>query len=476
MTFTNGRPPRHRAERPGLRRRRVAGCVGLVAAVVVAAIAAPTGAGASTRRALPSASDPGYKQTIRIAVSDIQDFWDDEFRAVYGARYVPIPRNRVIAGRPGVRIPSCQGQRLSYRDVEDNAFYCFRDNFIAYDDAGLFRDLHDDVGAFAIGLVLAHEWGHAIQDRAGELNRPTIHMELQADCFAGAWTADVARDPDDVPYAAGDLEVALAALIRFRDAPGSSPDDSSAHGSAFDRVSAFQEGFQFGAQRCAEYFVDPPLVVQVPFGSAQDEARGGDVPAEEVIPLTVELLNDFYSQVEPRYAPLSTDDIQAFDSSKPRTIPRCGASRPSVAQVRNRVYFCIDDGYIAFDEPFLQQIYDDIGDFGVATLIANPWATHVQVDQGIPGVVDNDLTAVLQADCYTGGWAAAFYNGFLSGGSLSPGDLDEFVQAFLVYSRARGVSADVPITFVRVHFFRQGFREGYQSCGYDAVRREVAAL
>jgi len=62
------------------------------------------------------------------------------------------------------------------------------------------------------------------------------------------------------------------------------------------------------------------------------------------------------------------------------------------------------------------------------------------------------------------------------GGTLSPGDLDEFVQAFLVYSRARGISADVPITFVRVKFFRRGFFAGYQSCGYTDVARDVAAL
>ena len=128
--------------------------------------------------------------------------------------------------------------------------------------------------------------------------------------------------------------------------------------------------------------------------------------------------------------------------------------------MKNRVFYCLDDGYIAFDEPFLQDVYNQIGDFGVSTLIANPWATYVQTIQGIPGVGDNTLAAVLQADCYTGGWAAAFYNGYLAGGSLSPGDLDETVMALLVYSRARGVSADIPISFVRVRFFRQGFFSG----------------
>ena len=174
--------------------------------------------------------------------------------------------------------------------------------------------------------------------------------------------------------------------------------------------------------------------------------------------------------------PLTIDDIGSFDSSKPRTIPKCGRTRLTVSQVKNRLFYCLDDSYIAFDEPFLQSIYDEIGDFGVATLLANPWATYVQTAQGTPGVSANELAAVLQADCYTGGWAAAFYNGYLVGGSLSAGDLDEFVQAFLVYSRARGVSADVPITFVRVRFFRRGFFSGYQSCAYSDIKAETAKL
>ena len=49
-------------------------------------------------------------------------------------------------------------------------------------------------------------------------------------------------------------------------------------------------------------------------------------------------------------------------------------------------------------------------------------------------------------------------------------------MALLVYSRARGVSADIPISFVRVRFFRQGFFFGYKSCGYDGIARDAAKI
>jgi hypothetical protein len=264
-------------------------------------------------------------------------------------------------------------------------------------------------------------------------------------------------------------------MLHIRDAPGESSDDPNAHGSAFDRISAFQDGFESGPTRCAQYFDTPPLLVELPFSSEEDELSQGDVAGEDVIPLAVDLLNDFYSQVEPNYQPLSTRDIQAFDSSKRSSIPECGGTLTR-KEVENRVFYCLNDGYIAFDEPFLQSVYDEIGDFGVASLIANPWATYVQTIQQIPGVEDNTLTAVFQSDCYTGGWSAALFNGVLEGGNLSPGDLDEFVQAFLVYSRARGIEASVPITFLRVAFFRQGFLQGYNSCGYQGIADATASL
>src|SRR6478736_2968965 len=335
-------------------RRALGALIVTTFALSIAVVAAPPVAAARRTES--------YSHTVSVAISDIQDFWVTTFPKIYGGHYDPVPSNRIIAGHPGAKLPQCNGKRLGYRDVAGNAFYCLHDNFIVFDDAHLFPDLFTNVGPFAVALVLSHEFGHAVQDRAGVQADRTIVQELQADCFAGAWTDDVAESGGPVHYGPGDLEVSLAALLAFRDAPGSSPDDPSAHGSAFDRVNAFQDGFEFGAARCAAYQTDPPLVVQLPFSSRADAKRGGNVPAAKVVPLTVDLLNDFYSQVEPRYTPLTTQDITSFDSSKHNSIPKCGGTRLDADAVHNRVFFCLDDGYLAFDEPFLENIYTEIGD------------------------------------------------------------------------------------------------------------------
>jgi predicted metalloprotease len=417
-----------------------------------------------------------YRDTIADAVADIQAYWADEFPVLYDRKYKPIPKSRIIAARPGVKLPVCGGQRGTYSDVENNASYvpCTGSPLVVYDDYQLFPGLDRDFGGLAVPLVLAHEWGHAVQDQAGTIDNRLILVELQADCFAGSWLARVANgDAPRVSIKSGNLDSALAAVLNFRDPVGLTEDiDPNAHGSGFDRTSAFQQGFDDGADACVSYFDSPPVIVEIPFSDEQEAASGGNLPAEDVIPLTVDMLNDFYSQVEPSYVPKTVDDIYSYDADNKSDLPKCGGTVQPAKAVDNRVFYCIDDGNFGFDEPYVQHVYDDIGDFGVAALIANPFATYVQTLQEFPGVATNEDNAVLGADCYTGGFAAAMFNGVLlvdqtTGDpqvTLSPGDLDEAISAYVDYTQARGVGKDLDVTFIRLRAFRNGFLNGYQTC------------
>ena len=77
------------------------------------------------------------------------------------------------------------------------AFYCAQGDFMAYDDGaqGVLAQLADTYGPSVVAVVLAHEFGHAIQARTGDLDRnvPTVYTEQQADCFSGAWSTHVWR-------------------------------------------------------------------------------------------------------------------------------------------------------------------------------------------------------------------------------------------------------------------------------------------
>ena len=118
---------------------------------------------------------------------------------VYGQQYETIPADRVFPYSATNPPPNCDdgGQtKAPYDEVAGNAFYCSNGDFVAYDEQGLLPKLRDHFGEFAVGLVFAHELGHAVQARVGYNPSETVYFEQQADCFAGAWAQHVADSND----------------------------------------------------------------------------------------------------------------------------------------------------------------------------------------------------------------------------------------------------------------------------------------
>jgi len=155
---------------------------------------------------------------------------------------------------------------------------------VAWDEQELLPKLREQFGAFSPALVLAHEWGHAIQARVGYETYQTVYMEQQADCFAGAWTAHVANGDSSLHLDSEDLDTALAGLLQLRDPSGTDGGQDGAHGNGFDRVRAFQDGFEGGAQTCADYQEDAPPVTEAGYTSQADYMNGGDMSLADVLP------------------------------------------------------------------------------------------------------------------------------------------------------------------------------------------------
>jgi predicted metalloprotease len=295
------------------------GRAGAAVLVGVALVVAACTTWAASAGAAVATKAPKYERTIRLAVADLQDYWAEQLPDLYGVRYQRIADSKIIPHTSTSKLPRCGTGRVRYKDVEGNAFYCNAGKFVAYDDEQLFPQLAEQFGDFTIVVTLAHEWGHAVQDQAG-LSGPTLALEQQAGCFAGAWVRHVADgDSKRLTLEEGNLDTGLAGFLTFRDPPGSDPTAAGAHGSAFDRVGAFQEGFDQGPERCGDFERHPPELTEIPFADANDRDRGGDLPYRQVLPLSAEDLDVYWSSLIDDYRPVA--DIRSYDSA--RTRPTC---------------------------------------------------------------------------------------------------------------------------------------------------------
>ncbi|QII02922.1 peptidase [Rhodococcoides fascians A21d2] len=400
------------------------------------------------------ASDP-VNEIVAAAIDDLQSYWAEQFPAVYGSDYTPVSGGFYAVVPSSGDVPPCAS---SADDIAGNAFYCPSADVVAWDSEGLLPDLQQRFGDFVIPIVMAHEWGHAIQARAN-FEGMTVTSEIQADCFAGAWAAHAVSDATAFDPSQAELDSALAGFLYLRDEPGSSAESDSAHGSGFDRVSSFQTGFDGGPTDCKPYVDGSPPVLQLPFTSQSDADRGGDAPLEQIIDGVPKDLEDYWSVLFPELTGRPWEPLKPVVAFDPSDAPDCGGQSASGYVL----FYCVPDDYVGFDAvDAMPRFYEQGGDFAVAALIATQYGLAGMAHAGIDA--DTQDTS-LQGDCFAGSWAASvlLQNRPTSGYTLSPGDLDEAIASLLLF-RGDGDESRQGSGFLRVEAFRHGVMDGAQAC------------
>ncbi len=374
-------------------------------------------------------TDGGEIDRVAVnAVADVSEYWRERFPQQFGQEFEDV-RELVSYDSRTDTFPLCG------TDVRGlvNAFYC-TDDLVAWDRGELLPSLDE----ISIVAVLAHELGHAVQFRLGVApNTPSIVKEQQADCYAGnyfRWVAENRSARFRLATGPG-LNRILATLFSIRDSAGTSFDAEGAHGTAFDRVTAFQFGFAEDARRCAAISEEEIVrrSTQQVFGPSDVDVGLGRGNIRVDTPEALQSLRDSLTAAFPGL------DLR-FDDG-------CRVTTPAA--------YC--PAAVGVDVPALAKL-GQVGDFAAFGAVASRYALGVQDAAQLPVT---GPAAAQRTACLTGRWAASLVDDAAL--RLSPGDLDEAVVELLspgslIASDAEGNA--VPSGFARVAAFRDGFLSG----------------
>ena len=214
---------------------------------------------------------PGTCGVVAVENS-LVDYWGDTLaQQSPGTRFQP---ETAVMTFSGATSGGC-GQASS----ATGPFYCPNDRTI-YFDPSFFHDilqqqLNGPSGAFVEPYVIAHEFGHHIQNLLGTMrkvktqqgpNSDSVRLELQADCYAGMWTRSATQTEDSQgnvliqDLSDQDIQDAIAAAKSVGDdtiqkeTSGQVNPEQWTHGSSEARVKWFQVGYQNGTLDACDTF------------------------------------------------------------------------------------------------------------------------------------------------------------------------------------------------------------------------------
>jgi len=400
-----------------------------------------------------------------LAINDIQDFWTTTYPEFFPGQYQPVSRLRSYDSTNPLSLVVC-GRSVTPGDA--NAAYCRRDDSVSWDRGSFIPNARKYFGDIAVPGVLAHELGHAVQTKAHlvKLLAGTLVREQQADCFAGVYLRWVAQghSPRFAMNTTDGLDHVLAGGITLRDPADDPVNDPDAHGSALDRVGAFQEGFDGDPASCAA--IDSKEIASRRSGLPKGllfyppaDSQPGELPIDDG---SLGLLMETLTQVfHPDNAPVLT--VGGSEG--------CADARPSPP-----ASYCPATNTINIDLPELKRMgtYTDEqsrqllqGDDTAYSVVTSRYMLALQHQHGFSLTGEH---AALRTACLTGVAQRAMSEpvALPSGNTmvLTAGDLDEAISGLLTnHLVASDVNGDtVPAGFTRIFAFRTGLITDADQC------------
>ena len=412
-------------------------------------------------------------QLAAMAISDVEEFWTGAYGPPLQGKFTPV--NAVFSWDPRFKHGTFCGNstfgfiNAQWCDFGRPAQNCPSDgsacrpsfNTIGWDRGALMPDERAAHGDMAVALVLAHEYGHAISWEIAKTlkgNSLPVYLasEQQADCFAGVymrWVVDGKSRRFTLTTGDG-LTNLLVALVGLRDPLVAQIDPTVEmlyHGSAFERVTAFQFGFADGISACTK--MTAAEVEQrrknLPKDLLEQGQTGEFLITQDSVRSAVDALNKQFSPENPPV--VSFDQPSCPDARTSPPASYCPSTNTINVDMNKLVVMGTSLGR---GTPLDTKPTVVFGDYTAYSVLLSRYMLAMQNQRG--GLSLDNESAGMRTACLTGVATTKLVTD--PNFKLSGGDLDEAVTGVLTNGMvAANVNGDsVPSAFARLDAFRTG--------------------